>query len=174
MKRHGTARQLSTLFFLFAALAYPTAAQGPLGTATLSGPVRVDGQVATGSVSVGNASRISTGDGATVQLALAGGGEIRMTGQADVVVTTSATGPSIQLVCGEVTVTSTAPARIVSPSGARVASTAGNISVVSEGKTKTIKEGKSDNYGQQVIATVTGPGTTAVISSGMRCHCDCP
>lgn len=174
MRGRGPVMQLFALFFLVAAAAAPTAAQGSLGTATLSGPVRVDGQMASGSLSLGTATRISTGEGSSVQLSLAGGGEVRMTGQADVIVLMAATGPSIQLVCGEVTVTSTTPARIVAPSGARVASTVGTVTAISEGDSRTIKSGKNRDYNQQVIATVSGAGTTAVITSSMRCHCNCP
>jgi hypothetical protein len=149
------------------------AAQNQLGSATVTGPVLVDGQNATGTVAVANAARISTGDNASVTLRLAQGGEIMMAGQADVIVTSTPAGPHVQLICGEVSVTSTAPATIVSTNGARVYSKVGR-SVVTEGaKTTTIKEEKTRDFDGTISVAVSGAGATSVVTSRIKCNCNC-
>jgi hypothetical protein len=149
-----------------------TIAQGQLGTATVTGNVLVDGQSATGTVPVTNAVRLSTGDNSSVKLSLAGGGEVTLAGQADVIVTSGTAGPHIQLICGEVAVTSTAPATIVSTSGAHTVARVGRAVVTEGGKTTTVKT-KAKDFNNPISVAVTGADSTVVVTSHIKCNCNC-
>jgi hypothetical protein len=148
-------------------------AQGGLGTATVTGPVLIDGQSATGTVPVTNAARISTGDNASVTLNLAQGGVVMLAGQADVIVTATPAGPHVQLICGEVAVTSTVPAAIISLNGGRVFAKAGRAAVTEGGKTTTVKEGKNKDFSDPISVAVTGADSTGVVTSRIKCNCNC-
>jgi hypothetical protein len=171
MRRLELAVKLSVLPVVLALMSSASPAQSPLGTATLSGPVRLDGLKASGSVQVVNGSRLSTGDNATVTIALGPGNEVMLAGQADVVVSSGASGPVIQVVCGDVTVRSTAPATIVGASGGRVTAKEGRVTVTSDGKTTTVKEGKEKDFGNTF--SVAAAGTTVLVSSNFACNCTC-
>lgn len=158
---------------LIATMSVMSLAQGPIGSATVTGPVRIDGQNVTGSVQVMNAARLSTGDNASVNLALAQGGQVMLAGQADVIVTHGSTGPLVQLICGEVSTASTVPATIVSTNGARVFAKEGKAVVTAGGKVTTVKEGKSKDFDGTISVAVAGPGSTAVVTSRIKCNCNC-
>jgi ferric-dicitrate binding protein FerR (iron transport regulator) len=145
-----------------------------LGTATVTGQVRVDGQVATGSVPVEHATRISTASGSTASFSLAGGGEVRMDGQSDVIVTMGSTGPVVQLICGQVTVTGGA-VKVMSEKGARVEGTGGTVTVLYDvSERKSVKSGKTRDFDDPIVADFTVPGTTGVVMSRAQCNCNCP
>lgn len=150
-----------------------TSAQGQLGSAVVSGTVRIDGQVATGTVPVGMVSRISTGKDSTVTLRLAKGGEIKITGQADMAITPGATGPHIQLICGEISVSSTVPATVVAQGGGRVEPEVGKATVSRSGKSTTVKKGKSKDFDDGDIVTVPTADSVVVVKSKANCHCNC-
>lgn len=150
-----------------------TSAQGQLGSAVVSGTVRIDGQVATGTVPVGMVSRISTGKDSTVTLRLAKGGEIKITGQADMAITPGATGPHIQLICGEISVTSTVPATVVAQGGGRVEPEVGKATVSRSGKSTTVKKGKSKDFDDADTVTVPTADSVVVVKSKANCHCNC-
>lgn len=173
MKRYGLALKLFALPLAMALMSGVAAAQGPLGTATVSGPVLIDGQSASGTVSVTNAARISTGDNASVTLNLAQGGVVTMAGQADVIVTATPAGPHVQLICGEVSVTSTVPAAVISQNGGRVLAKAGRATVTAGGKTTPIKQGKDKDFNDPISVAVTGADSTAVVTSRIKCNCNC-
>jgi hypothetical protein len=173
MKRIATALKLLALPFALTLMSSVSIAQGQLGSATITGPVLVDGQTATGTVAVVNATRISTGDNASVTLRLAQGGDVMLAGQADVIVTSSPTGPHVQLICGEVTVTSTVPATVISTTGARVLAKAGHVVVTDAGKPTTIKENKTKDFGGTISIAVNGADSTAVVTSRIKCNCNC-
>lgn len=158
---------------IFALGALSTSAQGPLGMAVVSGTVRIDGQVATGSVPVGMVSRISTGKDSTLTLRLAKGGEIKITGQADMAITPGATGPHIQLICGEISVTSTVPATVVAQGGGRVEPEIGKATVSRSGKSTTVKKGKSKDFDDADTVTVPTSDSVVVVKSKANCHCNC-
>jgi hypothetical protein len=173
MKRYAIAAKLLALPLSIALVSSVSAAQGGLGSATVTGPVLVDGQIASGTVAVATATRFSTGDNASVSLKLAQGGEVMLGGQTDVVVTSTPAGPHVQLVCGEVTVTSTVPATIVSRDGARVFSKDGRAVVMDAGKSTTVKEGKTKDFNDPISVAVTGAGTSTVVTSRVKCNCNC-
>lgn len=173
MKRYGLALKVLALPLAIALMSSVSIAQSPLGTATVTGPVIIDGQSASGTVQVANAARISTGDNASVNLKLAQGGEVMLAGQADVIVTTTPAGPHIQLICGEVTVTSTVPATTLSLNGGRVLAKAGKVSVTEGTKITTIKEKKSKDFDSPISAAVSGADTTSVVTSRIKCNCNC-
>lgn len=150
-----------------------TSAQGQLGSAVVNGTVRIDGQVATGTVPVGMVSRISTGKDSTVTLRLAKGGEIKITGQADMAITPGATGPHIQLICGEISVTSTVPATVVAQGGGRVEPEVGKATVSRSGKSTTVKKGKSKDFDDADTVTVPTSDSVVVVKSKANCHCNC-
>ncbi|MCC6743268.1 MAG: hypothetical protein IT175_05340 [Acidobacteria bacterium] len=158
---------------IFAMVPTSTSAQGPLGTAVINGSVRIDGQVKTGSVPVGMVSRISTGKDSTLTLQLAKGGEIRIAGQADMAITPGASGPHIQLICGEITVTSTVPATVVSQGGGRVEPELGKATVTRSGKSSTVKKGKSKDFDDADTVTVPTSESVVVVTSKANCHCNC-
>jgi len=171
-----TNRSASKLFALSLALALVSSvanAQGSLGTATLSGPVLVDGQVATGALPLGSAVRVSTGDNGSVSVKLAQGGEIVLAGQADVIVTNTGAGPHVQLVCGAATVTSTVPSTISSLNGANVQARSGKAVVTSAGKSTTVKSGKTKDFNDPVSVAITGAESTAIVASHAKCNCNC-
>jgi hypothetical protein len=158
---------------LVALCALNTSAQGPLGTAVVSGTVRIDGQVATGSVPVGMVSRISTSKDSTLTLRLAKGGEIKITGQADLAITPGVSGPHIQLICGEISVSSTVPATVVAQGGGRVEPEIGKATVTRSGKSTTVKKGKSKDFDDADTVTVSTPDAVVVVKSKANCHCNC-
>jgi len=172
--RIATALKFLALLVALTLTSSVSIAQGQLGSATVTGPVLVDGQSATGTVAVVNAARISTGDNASATLRLAGGGDVMLAGQADVIVTSTSAGPRIQLICGEITVTSTVPATIVSTSGLRVTSKTGHVEVTDAGKTTTIKETKAKDFGNTIAVAISGANSTAVVTSRVKCNCNCP
>lgn len=158
---------------LLAVAAPTTSAQGQLGMAVVSGTVRIDGQVATGSVPVGMVSRISTGKDSSVTLQLAKGGEIKLTGQADMAITPGASGPHIQLICGEISVTSSVPATVVAQGGGRVEPEVGKATVSRAGKSTTVKKGKSKDFDDADTVTVPTSDAVVVVKSKANCHCNC-
>ena len=171
MRRLDLAVKLAALPLTIALMSGATTAQGPIGSATLSGPVRLDGVSASGTVQVMNAARLSTGDNASGSIALSPNGTVTMAGQADVVVTRGSAGPQIQLVCGEVTVQSTSPVRILSVNGGLVVAKVGRTTVMSGGKPVTIKEGKQKEFGDTI--TVDTTDSTVVVTSKIKCNCNC-
>ncbi len=158
---------------VFAFAVASTSAQSPLGMAVVSGTVRIDGQVATGSVPVGMVSRISTGKDSTLTLRLAKGGEIKITGQADMAITPGVSGPHIQLICGEISVTSTVPATVVAQGGGRVEPEIGKATVSRSGKSTTVKKGKSKDFDDADTVTVPTSDSVVVVKSKANCHCNC-
>ena len=158
---------------MFAVVAPSTSAQGQLGTAVISGTVRIDGQVATGSVPVGAVSRISTSKDSTVTLRLAKGGEIKIAGQADMAITPGPTGPHIQLICGEISVTSTVPATVVAQGGGRDEPEIGKATVTRSGKSTTVKKGKSKDFDDADTVTVPTSESVVIVKSKANCHCNC-
>src|SRR3954452_12028690 len=66
---------------LVVASSFAAFAQGGIGNVTVSGPAQIDGQNASSGGSLGAAARLSTGDGGTAVVTLAGGGELRLEGQ---------------------------------------------------------------------------------------------
>ena len=173
MKPFGSTLLLSVAVLL-ASASVPAHAQGPLGTATFSGPVRVDGKAASASVSVASATRISTADGATATIALSGGGEIKFSGSTDAVVSLEQQGPSVQLICGQVTVTSSTPVRVVAAYGAKVMSSAGEVMVGAGPKFKKVKAGKEYEGGDLVIATTSGASSSMMVSTTDSCRFERP
>lgn len=150
------------------------ASQGKLGTAVVSGPVLIDGQGASGSMALGPAARIATGDEATVTVTLGGGGEVRLSGQADLVLADRGNTVFLQLICGEVVVNSSVQATIVSREGGRVEVTTGKGSIMPiSGKVVEVKQGKAKDFqsGDSVVAN--GLGSTITVKSKARCSCDC-
>ena len=125
-------------------------------------------------MSVASATRISTADGATAQIALAGGGEIKFAGSTDAVVSLEAQGPSVQLICGEVTVTSNTPVRVVAAYGARVSASSGEVMVGAGTKFKKVKAGKQREMGDLVIATTSGANSAMVVSTSDSCRFERP
>lgn len=158
---------------VFALFAPSSSAQGQLGMAVVSGTVRIDGQAASGSVPVGMVSRISTSKDSTLTLQLAKGGEIKITGQADMAITPGASGPHIQLICGEISVTSTVPATVVSQGGGRVEPEIGKATVTRSGKASTVKKGKSKDFDDADTVTVPTADSVVVVKSKANCHCNC-
>ena len=148
-------------------------AQSPFGSATVTGPVRVDGQNVTGAVQVMNAARISTGDEASVVLSLVRGGEVKLAGQADIVASTDATGPRIQLVCGELNVLNTTPTTVVSANGARVFARNGKVVVTQGTKTTVVKKGKTKDFSGGMMVSIAEPGSDVVVHSNVACDCNC-
>jgi hypothetical protein len=177
MKRTATALKLFALPFALALATSVSTAQGQLGSATVTGSVLVDGQAATGTVAVANAARLSTGDNASVALHLASGGDVMLAGQADVIVTSTPAGPRLQIVCGEVTVSSTVPATVVATNGLRVMAKTGHVMVTDVGKgnkSTTLKESKAKDFGNNVTVAMDGANSAAVITSQSKCNCNCP
>jgi hypothetical protein len=173
MKRNRSARRLLVLPFALVLASGVASAQGQLGSLSITGPALVDGQSASGNVAVGKTARVATGANGAATLALAGGGEVKTGGQAEVVVSAEAAGPRVQLVCGAVTVTSATPATITSQGGSRVFASAGKVVVTADGKSTTIKQGKTKDFGPGASIVVTGANATAVVTSTARCNCDC-
>jgi len=164
------------LFALPALLAFSAPvvpAQGQLGVAVVSGTVRIDGQAAAGSVPISTVSRISTGKDSSVTLQLAKGGEIRIAGQADLAITPGVSGPHIQLICGEITVTSSVPATVVAQGGGRVEPEAGKATLTRGGKTSTVKKGKVKDFDDADTVTVPTADSVIVVKSRASCHCNC-
>lgn len=148
-------------------------AQNPIGSATVTGPVRVDGQAASGAIQVQNATRLSTGDNANVTFTFAQGGVVGLAGQADVVVTRAAAGPYVQLVCGDVTVTTSTPTTVMNVNGGRVMAKEGRVTVTEGGKVTVIKKGKEKDFGGPITVAVDGAGSVAVVMSKIKCNCNC-
>jgi len=173
MKLNSFALTLVAVPFAIAFATGLAGAQGTIGTATITGPVLVDGQVANGTLPVGSAVRVSTGDNGSVSIKLAQGGEILLAGQADVIVTNTGAGPHVQLVCGATTVTSTIPGTISSLNGANVQAKTGHATVTAGGKTTTVKSGKAKDFNDPVSVAVTGADATAIVASHAKCNCNC-
>lgn len=165
-------------FSLLAVTPVSSTAQGgaQLGNISASGAVLVDGQPASGSVAVANVARIATGDGGNAVLTLASGGEVRLDGPGDVVVTQSGNGVRVQLVCGKATVTSTGPAMVYAAKGGRATAMTGSVDVTADGgKVYTLKVGKKgasrDDNGEFMV-NVTG-GSSVMLESTIQCNCHC-
>lgn len=151
-----------------------TIAQSQLGSAAVNGSVLVDGQPATGTVAVGSTTRLSTGDNGSVALHLAQGGDVTLAGQADVIVTSTSAGPRIQVICGDVTVSSTVPATVVSTDGLRVMSKTGRVRVTDGGKETTLKETKEKDFSHMITLAPDGANSAAVVTTHTKCNCNCP
>lgn len=173
MNRHSMVSRLVAVPVALALSSVAAFAQSPVGSAAVTGPVRVDGQNVTGTVQVNNAARLSTGDEASVSMSLARGGEVKLAGQADIVATTDAIGPRIQVVCGEVNLLNTGPATIVSANGARVFARAGKVVVTQGTKTTVVKKGKTKDFDGGLVVAVSEPGSDVVVKSNVACDCNC-
>ena len=77
MNRHSMVSRLVAVPVALALSSVAAFAQSPVGSAAVTGPVRVDGQNVTGTVQVNNAARLSTGDEASVSMSLVRGGDCR-------------------------------------------------------------------------------------------------
>jgi len=136
-----------------------------LGTATASGTARINGQPAVGGVTLSNAARLSTDDGA-IAVSLASGGELRLGKATDVVVSERNGQLRVQFINGEVTVTSTTPVTVVSPINVRVSPTSGRVSVEVAGhKPTTLKAGKTGDFYGDIMLSPKGTSSTVVITS---------
>jgi ferric-dicitrate binding protein FerR (iron transport regulator) len=149
------------------------AAQGGLGSLSATGPVLVDGQTASGSVSLAATNRLATGDGGGAVVTLASGGELRLAAQTDAIVSTAGNRLNVHLLCGEVQLTSTSPAAIISASGGRITSVSGDSTVVAGGRNERLKRGKSSEFSGNVMLTAGGAGSSVTVISGRRCDCGC-
>jgi ferric-dicitrate binding protein FerR (iron transport regulator) len=150
-----------------------SAQSGSLGSVTVSGPVLIDGQTASSASSVSGTARLATGDGGSAVLALTSGGEVRLVGQTDAIVSSTNGRVSVHLICGEVQVNSVAPAVILSASGGRVTSVGGDVVVVTGGRNEDLKRGRSRDFSGNVTLTAGGAGSAVTVVSGRRCDCGC-
>lgn len=173
MRRHLVSGAI-TLALLGMLPAGGSAQGGSLGSVNATGPVLVDGQSATGSAGVGGTTRVATGNGGSAVIALASGGEVRLGAQSDAIVSRVGDRLTVHLICGDVTVASTAPATIMSASGGRVVAETGEASlVVTGGKNERIRAGKSRDLIGNVALTAGGAGSAVKVMSGRKCDCGC-
>jgi T5SS/PEP-CTERM-associated repeat protein len=145
-----------------------------LGNITVSGPVYIDGLPVTGTGSIPHSARISTGAGGSATLTLTSGGQVLVREQSDVIVSLAGTGVKVQLICGEVDVTSTATATVVSVSGgvASVNEGTADVTIAGDPEPVSLKKGKQKSSDNSITAVFSG-SSGVLMKSRIQCVCNC-